>query len=284
MKTMRRHGSDRERACRRASTPQRSSAQRGVALITVLIAIAITLVISNEFGTTTNIDMIAAANYRDQMRAHFLARSAQNLAELVIRIQQRIDNIKELQRSGPDHRLRRSADARVLRRRRGGAGRDRLLDRSDVKGLGADIGTCGIDGRSRPRTTRSTSTARTTTQRRPTHQERARRAGVLPGVRPGVRGGRRRGLAPRSRAAGRRDHRLHRHATRCASSDRGTTEDYGYESLKDRYQPKNNYLDTLGELKLVRGVDDRFWTLFGNAFTVYGGCKINLVGASRTRS
>src|SRR5438132_6770917 len=53
-------------------------------------------------------------------------------------------------------------------------------------------------------------------------------------------------------------------------------EDYGYETLKDMYWPKNNQLDTIGELRLVRGVDDRFWTLFGNAFTVYGGCKTNL--------
>ena len=37
---------------------------------------------------------------------------------------------------------------------------------------------------------------------------------------------------------------------------RGTTEDYGYESLKDHYKPKNTYLDTVGELKLARGVED----------------------------
>jgi general secretion pathway protein K len=56
----------------------------------------------------------------------------------------------------------------------------------------------------------------------------------------------------------------------------GAAEDYGYESLKDAYKAKNNYLDTIGELRLIRGVDDRFWTLFGGAFTVYGGCKVNL--------
>src|SRR5262245_17250782 len=78
------------------SDPKRRRRQRGVALVTVLIAIAIILVISNQFGTTTSTDMIAAGNYRDQMRSHFLARSAANLAELVIRIQQRLDNIKEL--------------------------------------------------------------------------------------------------------------------------------------------------------------------------------------------
>ena len=37
--------------------------------------------------------------------------------------------------------------------------------------------------------------------------------------------------------------------------DTGTTEDYGYESLKDPYKPKNNYIDSIGELKLVRGVE-----------------------------
>ena len=58
--------------------------------------------------------------------------------------------------------------------------------------------------------------------------------------------------------------------------DRGTAEDYGYESLKDRYYAKNNYIDTVGELKLVRGVDDRFWTLFGSSFTAYGSCKTNV--------
>src|SRR5207244_909346 len=46
--------------------------------------------------------------------------------------------------------------------------------------------------------------------------------------------------------------------------------------LKDNYWPKNNQLDTVGELRLVRGVDDRLWSLFGNTFTVYGGCKTNL--------
>jgi hypothetical protein len=58
--------------------------------------------------------------------------------------------------------------------------------------------------------------------------------------------------------------------------ERGTTENDGYESLRDHYKPKNNYIDSIGEVKLARGVDDRFWTLFGSAFTVYGGCTINL--------
>src|ERR1044071_3894155 len=84
-----------ERGRARSRSPQKRRKQRGVALVAVMIAIAIILVITNQFGSNTNADMIAAANYRDKMRAHFLARSAANLAELVIRIQQRLDNQNE---------------------------------------------------------------------------------------------------------------------------------------------------------------------------------------------
>jgi hypothetical protein len=56
----------------------------------------------------------------------------------------------------------------------------------------------------------------------------------------------------------------------------GAPEDYGYENLRDPYKPKNRKIDTVSELKLVRGVDARFWTLFGSAFRVAGECKINL--------
>src|SRR5262249_54507462 len=65
--------------------------------------------------------------------------------------------------------------------------------------------------------------------------------------------------------------------------DRGTTEDYNYEGLKDPYKAKNTYLDSIGEAKLIRGVDDRFWTLFGPAFTVYGACKTNLTAVSNSQ-
>jgi hypothetical protein len=39
----------------------------------------------------------------------------------------------------------------------------------------------------------------------------------------------------------------------------------------------------VGEAKLARGVDDRFWTLFGPSFTVYGGCKINLTSLNNAQ-
>ena len=201
--------------------------QRGVALVAVMIAIAIAIVISNEFGTSTNVDMIAAANYRDQMRAHFLARSAINLAELVDpRPAAASTTSSSCAGRDPDHRLRRSGPARVLRQRRGGPGRDRLLVERRSRASAPTSARAASSARSRPRTTRSTSTAPTATTRRADAQERARRADLLPGLRPGVRGRRRRGLSPRPRDPGRRDPRLHRrrqHAHRATAARPRTT-------------------------------------------------------------
>ncbi|HEX2690712.1 MAG TPA: hypothetical protein VHN14_29050, partial [Kofleriaceae bacterium] len=120
--------------------------QRGVALVAVMVAIAITLVVTNEFGTSTNVDMLAAANYRDQMRSHFLARSAASLSELVIRVQQRMDNVQQLRDAGI--RITDFAD-QVLLAFCGNPEEVQAaigLTSSDAKGLGADIGTCGIVG------------------------------------------------------------------------------------------------------------------------------------------
>ncbi|TMQ11838.1 MAG: hypothetical protein E6J90_33155 [Deltaproteobacteria bacterium] len=273
----------RERRLGRARLPARRARnrQRGVALMAVMISIAITLVIAGEFGTSTTGDLVAAANYRDQMRAHFLARSAVNLSELLIRVQQRTDNVQQLRDSGL--RFTDFAD-QILMAFCGNPEQVQSiigLSSSDVKALGVDIGTCGIVG-----------------QQIGTEDDKINMncangpdltaknlKGVLdaliyfPAYDP---------VFEEADAEGYRRDR----ATQASAlvdyvdgdslrvRDRGTTEDYGYESLKDPYKPKNTYIDTVGELRMVRGVDDRFWTLFGPAFTVYGGCKVNVNSVS----
>lgn len=256
---------------------RRRRKQRGVALIAVIVAIAITLVISNEFGTTTNVDMIAAANYRDRMRSEFLAHSATNLAELVIRIQQRLDNVQQLRDSGI--KITDFADQVLLafcgspEEVQAAVG----FSPSTVRGLGADIGTCGIVGQKIETDDKliNINCANGTATIAATMKSALDALVFFPAYDP---------VFDEADAEGYRRDR----ATQVASimdyvdsdglrnRDRGTTEDYGYESLKDPYRAKNNYLDTVGELRLARGVDDRFWTLFGSAFTVYGGCKINV--------
>jgi len=58
----------------------------------------------------------------------------------------------------------------------------------------------------------------------------------------------------------------------------GGAEAYNYDGGRDAYKARNNFYDTLEELNLVRGVGDNFWSTFGEMFTVYGGCQVN-VGA-----
>jgi Type II secretion system (T2SS), protein K len=270
----------RERTLGRRQAPQaprrRRVRQRGVALVAVMIAIAITLVISNEFGTSTNVDMLAAANYRDQMRSHFLARSAATLSELVIRVQQRIDNVQQLRDAGI--RITDFAD-QVLLAFCGNPEEVQAaigLSSSDAKGLGADVGTCGIVGQ----ITTEDDKLNLNCANGPAATEDTLKSALdsliyFPAYDP---------VFEEADAEGYRRDRATQVSAIVdyidANSQRvhefGTSEDYGYENLKDHYKPKNNYLDSLGELRLVRGVDDRFWTLFGSAFTVYGGCKTNI--------
>ncbi|MDQ3364247.1 MAG: type II secretion system protein GspK [Myxococcota bacterium] len=260
----------------------RKRKQRGIALVTVLIAISIALVMTNQFGTTSNVDLFAAANYRDQMRAHFLARSAQNLAELVIRLQQRIDNIKELRGSV---QITDFADQIMLafcgspEEVQAAVG----FSPSAVRGLGADVGTCGVVGQITTEDDKINVNCANGNEATAKTLKSALDALVYFNAYDPV--------FEDSDAEGyRRDRQtqvssiidyIDSNSTRLA--ERGTTEDYGYESLKDPYKPKNNYIDTLGELKLARGVDDRFWTLFGGAFTAYGGCKTNISALSNSQ-
>ncbi len=255
---------------------KKRKAERGfVAMMGVLIAIGVTLLVTVEFGTSTTIDMMAAANYRDQMRAKFLARSAQTLTELVIRLQQRIDNVKELR---GQVQITDYAD-QVLLAFCGSKEEVQAaigLSTDDMKGLGADIGTCGVEN---PMTTEddkiNLNCSNSTAAVAATLKSALDALVYFPAYDP---------IFEEEDAEGwRRDRALQVSAIldyidsdTARNRDRGTTEQYGYENLKDDYKPKNNYVDTIGELRLARGVDDRFWALFGSAFTVYGSCKTNL--------
>jgi hypothetical protein len=261
--------------------------QRGIALVAVLIALAIILVITNEFGTETNNDMFAAANYRDQMRTQFLARSAQGFGELVVRIQQRLDNTK-IGSSTLGQQFQITDYADMLVQPFCGSPQevhDALGPFADrMKGIGADIGTCGFEGGFQTEDNKINVNCASMVGPPTNPSQSAIKSEIdallyFPAYDP---------VFDENDAEG-----WHRDRQMQAASildyidtdtshlhDRGTAEDYGYESLKDRYYAKNNKIDTIDEIKLARGVDDRFWTLFGHAFTVYGDCKINIMTLS----
>nr|HEX4317357.1 hypothetical protein [Kofleriaceae bacterium] len=256
--------------------------QRGVALIAVIIALGITLLIATEFGSTTTVDLMSAANYRDQMRAHFLARSSLDLSELVIRLQQRMDNIKQFRGQvqitdfADQVELAFCGSADEVKAAIG-------FSPGVIKGIGADVGTCGIVG--------SITTEDDKLNVNCANGNDATAAALKSELdallyfpaydpvfdEPDAEGYRRDRTTQVSAIMDYIDNNTLR------NRDRGTSEDYGYESLKDRYYAKNTYIDTVGEMKLIRGIDDRFWALFGNAFTVYGSCKVNLTALDNTQ-
>jgi general secretion pathway protein K len=56
----------------------------------------------------------------------------------------------------------------------------------------------------------------------------------------------------------------------------GGTEDNLYTGYEERYTAKNAKFDTLGEVAMVRGVDDDFLAAFGKRITVFSNGKINI--------
>lgn len=76
---------------RAKTTPwrDRSRGERGVALLVVITWLALMIALVGEFTFGTSVDAAQAANARDELRAHYLARSGVNLSRLLIKIQSR---------------------------------------------------------------------------------------------------------------------------------------------------------------------------------------------------
>jgi general secretion pathway protein K len=79
---------ERFRKWRTAPRAPRTNRQRGVAMLIVITWLALMISIIGEFTYGTSVDAAQAANARDELRAHYLARSSVNLARLLIKIQQ----------------------------------------------------------------------------------------------------------------------------------------------------------------------------------------------------
>lgn len=257
---------------------ERGSGQRGVALVAVLCALAILGMVVAEFSTDSTIDANAAANARDDMQTEFLARSGANLAELVIHMQ--TDVADKLRNQIGDFQL---SDYVGLFMGAFGGGREevdamaQLLGgfRGDaIKGLGVAVGGFDVqistdDGKI------NMNCANGSAETQAALKAQLEGLFYLEAFNP---------IFENPDAEGWRRDRATQALALMDYIDRGNAvygqegamEDYGYETLPERYKPKNNYIDTIGELKLVRGVDDRLWTLFGDQFTVYGACQVNI--------
>jgi type II secretory pathway component PulK len=257
---------------------EQSIDQQGVAIIAVLASLAILGGAVAEFSTDTTVDGVSASNARDEMETHFLALSGANLAQLVIRVQ--TDVVDKLRDKLGDFQI---ADyAGMFMGAFGGRPdeRDALAEmlggfKADaIKGLGVAVGGFDVvittdDGRI------NMNCANGTQQTQEVLKTQLEALFFFEAFDP---------IFESEDAEGWRRDRSTQAAALIDYIDRdragfgqaGGQEEYGYETLDDRYRAKNNYIDTVGELKLVRGIDDRMWTLFGDAFTAYGDCKVNI--------
>ncbi|HVV87881.1 MAG TPA: hypothetical protein VHE35_32800, partial [Kofleriaceae bacterium] len=286
--------------------PRRPPKQRGIAILAVVTAIAIALMIVNEFASRTTIDMLQSRNTLDQVRAHFLARSAIDLGELLLRMQRAIDSIppqtKQMLNLPPDLSVTEFSDPLMAAF---GGSEDEvkqaigITSMDDVKGLGADIGSFRlvmqpVDGKINVNCAAGTAA------------ERKRLAVMLKSLfypfatnsifdEDDAEGWHRDAdtqveaiidyIDPDLNHVDVSDRAMNGSGSGSGSASgagineplpQGGAEDYGYENLRDHYLAKNNRIDSVGELRLVRGVDDRLWTLFGGAFRVHGGCQISV--------
>src|SRR5688572_720366 len=247
--------------------------QRGVALLAAMVALGMVALITYDFAAATNVNATGSTNQRDAMKAHFLARSALNFSELVIRLQQRMDNVEML----AGMQITDYADQLMLafcgtsEEVQAAVG----MPTDQLKGMGADVGTCGVEYFDTEDGKINLNCAGGSTQTTETLATRLEALMFFPAFDPVFQ--------EATADDWRRDREQQAQALldyvdrdRARFGQPGTTEDYGYENLKDDYKAKDNYIDTVSEMRLIRGVDDRFWNLFGSAFTVYGECKSNV--------
>jgi general secretion pathway protein K len=269
-------------------TRRKQKGERGFALIAVTVLAALATAIVFDFAYSTNVDYASAANTRDEMRAHYLARSVMNMSRLSIKFQHDIldKNRRALAGFGfPDVQI--SDFTQLLETPVCGSAEEvqsftdmmGTIDSGGVKGLGISFGQCRVEklesDDAKINVNCANGAATTVTAL----------ATQLTGlVTPPVYDR----LFEERDADGQFTDRptfikalidyVDRDEAGYGAS--GTPEDYGYEALPDPYRAKNNYLDSIDELQLVRGMDDRKWEVFGSQFTVYGGCKINVAATS----
>jgi general secretion pathway protein K len=265
------------------------TSQRGVALIMVTVVIAVLGAVLTEFSYNTRVDLEAAANGRDLLRAEYLARSAISLSRLLIKIQTSV--FEPLRKYIGDFRI---GDIAPMIVKAFGGAPDEIagvsgmlgIDASQMKGLGAgkgatfDVTMTSDDGRLNLNCGGGFNDA----------PRQAQLYGVLSALFWPPRYNR---LFEEADADGQYSTRddVARAILDWADIDEnrfeppipgkgtpqsGGAENYRYDAGKDPYKAHNNFFDTLDEVHMVRGFGEEVYGSFAELLTVYGSCKVNL--------
>ncbi len=79
---------------RRRRVKAKGPSERGVAMLLVLVGLAVLALVANEVRYNSVVELRLAANARDDVRAHFLAKSGIGMSRLILRFQKQIDAIQ----------------------------------------------------------------------------------------------------------------------------------------------------------------------------------------------
>lgn len=259
--------------------------EEGVALLSVAIMLAIITITAEDFSFHASVDFASARNARDELRAHYLARSGINLSKLLLKVQSKVFDANR--KLFGDIQISEFAPVIIsaFNDEEGAKSLAGLLgvEGSGIKGLGVDRGSFDLEMTSLDGKLNINCGGGPNTGAPRVIRFAAAVAGML--------------LPDRYNRLFEEPDEDGQYADRAEvlraiidwtdfdSQIFGSSaaEDYHYNARdEDAYQIKNQYFDTVDELRLIRGVDDDFMAAFGNELTVYGDCKVNvgLAGAS----
>lgn len=265
--------------------------ERGVAILVVVVTTAVIGATAADFAYSAQIELEAANNSRDQLRAEYLAKSGMQMGRLLTAVQGALQGM--LAGLPPQFRdaiivtdyadflvkaISGDVDARA------GLGGLVGLDLENAEGLGTPKGT-GIElsinseeGKF-PLACASGNNANDKAQRslyqlllhlvRPQRYDRMFSAPDRDGV-----------VITREDLPTAIIDWADVDPLRFSPFGPASASEERYDRGQDRYEAHNHYLDTSDELMLVRGVSEDFWGAFGELFTVYSSqdCRV-LTGA-----
>ncbi len=78
----------------RTRRSKQTRSERGVAMLLVLVGIAVLALVANEVRYNSVIELRLATNQRDDLRAHYLAKSGISMSRLMLRFQKQLDSIQ----------------------------------------------------------------------------------------------------------------------------------------------------------------------------------------------
>lgn len=261
--------------------------QRGIAIIIVIVTTAVIAAAAGDFAYSAQVELEAAVNSRDQMRAEYLARSGMQIGVLLTAVQGSLGNM--LQGLPPEFR-----DAIVVTDYAGFIAKALTGDQESREGLGGLIGIdlSSVEGMGTPAGTNldikiSSEEGKFSINCGGGYNTKAQLqrnlyALIANLIRP-QRYDRMFNIADRDGVVIMRedlpiniidwsDVDISRFNPLGGASASEETYDRG----QDRYEPHNHYFDTTDELNLVRGISEDFYSAFGEMFTVYGSddCRV----------